>query len=59
MSPFFAKNFLFSDLFLLLVDTISPSFKKSEILIACESNHLDYFLDLKYNFLLIYFYLFV
>ena len=34
-SPFFANHFLFSDAFLLFVDTISPlSKKKSDILIA-------------------------
>ena len=41
----FANHFLFSDFFLLFVDTISPSSKKkSDIFIACESNPPGLFL---------------
>ena len=44
-SPLLANHFLFSEAFLLLVDTISPSFKKkSETLIAWDSNPPGLFL---------------
>ena len=44
-SPFLAKNFLVSEVFLPLVDTISPSSKKkSVILIACVSKPPGLFL---------------
>ena len=44
-SPFLAKNFLVSDIFLPFVDTISPSSKKkSVILIACVNKPPGLFL---------------
>ena len=47
-SPSFANHFLFSEAFLLFVETISPfSKKKSEIFIACESNPPGLFLKSK------------
>jgi hypothetical protein len=50
MSPFFANHFLFSDFFLLFVDTISPlSKKKSEILIAWDNSPPGLFLKSKIN----------
>ena len=45
MSPFLANFFVFSDFFLLFVETISPlSKKKSDIFIACDNKPPGLFL---------------
>jgi len=58
MSPFFANHFLFSDFFLLFVETISPfSKKKSDIFIAWDKNPPGLFLKSKINELRFLFFL--
>ena len=56
ISPLLANHLLFSESFLDLVDTISPFVKKkSEILIACDSNPPGLFLRSKiYPFIFLF-----